>query len=286
MVAKTELESLKVRFLAYIATEQGKSKKTVENYTRYLNRFLASTRATQPKDITLSVVEEYRRDLATPHGSRTALKYNTQNYHLTALRRFLTYLRKQHVSSLEPEKVKLTPVHTSPVQGLSLSETHSLLQASQGRDNKSLRDRAILLLLSSTGVRVSELCALNVSSFSGDELVVQGTGARVRSILLSPDTKEALHAYLEARSDTSDALFVNNGKRVSSDGDLRLCARQVQRIVKQCATQVGLECEVTPQILRGAYAQNMLKNGSDVECVQELLGHQHIASTKSYVSGE
>jgi len=280
---KIELEYLKEQYLCFIE-DQGKSKKTVENYARYLSRFLLSTQVVHPKDITIQIVEKYRTGLNSPHSvSHKVLKNNTQNYHLTALRRFLAFLSKQHVSSLEPEKVQLT-AYTSLAQKQSMSEPdiRILLHASQGKDVKSLRDRAILLLLSSTGVRVSELCALNVVNFSGDELMVQGTGVKARNVLLPSEVRDAMRAYLDVRNDTSEALFVNNGKRVSSDGDIRLSVRQIERIIRQCGVQVGLHCAVTPQRLRCAYAQEMFKNGADAGSVQELLGHQHIATTKGY----
>ncbi|HCC04689.1 TPA: hypothetical protein DEP58_00085 [Patescibacteria group bacterium] len=272
---KTELESLKDAYLSSIATEQGKSKKTVENYTRYLDRFFSNTQVIHPKDITIPIVEKYRTGL-------TVLKTNTQNYHLTALRRLLDYLKKHQVSSLEPEMIKLTPSTTFSVQSMSPHDVRSLLQASQGKDVKSLRDRAILLLFFRTGMRVSELCALDVDSFSDNRLVKYGTGVRARSVLLPTEARDALCAYLDVRSDPHKALFVNNGKRFSSEGDTRLSVRQVERIIKQCALQVGIVSVVTPQRLRSLYAQDLLKNGADVGSVQELLGHQHVASTKVY----
>ncbi|KKS30032.1 MAG: Tyrosine recombinase XerC [Parcubacteria group bacterium GW2011_GWA2_43_11] len=283
MAQKTKLIYLKEKFLHSLETEQGKSKKTVENYTRYIDRFLSDTHVIRPDDITLSVVEAYRVMLSTSQNGRNVLKSNTQNYHLTALRRFLVYLEREHISTLAPKEIKLTPVPISIAPNMTGDEVEGLLQAPQGKDIKSLRDCAILHLLFSTGVRVSELCALNANiDMASDTLLVQGKGAKQRSVQLSTEAKDALHAFLHARSDTSEALFVNNGKRVSCAGETRLSVRSVQRIVKQYATQAGIKMTVTPHTLRHARAHDLLAQGADSTSVQTILGHETATSPTIY----
>ncbi len=288
-VPPSELQKRKREFLEYIEIERGRSVKTVENYDRYLTRFIDHTGARNPKDVTEDMVREFRLWLNRQYahtgvrGNQETLKKKTQNYYLIALRAFLKYLRKRGVTSLEPERIELAKVGDRSLDLLTTSELERLLQAPAGADLKDLRDRALLLLLFSTGLRVSEVCALDVDiDLSRDMLSVRGKGDKVRVVFLSDEARDAVRAYLKARKDMDTALFITISPRAKHDGINRLTPRSVQRIVKYYATKAGITNKVTPHILRHAFATDLLENGADLRSVQALLGHASISTTQVY----
>lgn len=290
MAKKSEIEVLKQEFLEHIEIERGRSPKTVENYDHYLSRFLTHTGVHRPNDITERIVREYRlwlnRQESHPgrRGSnRETLKRKTQNYYLIALRAFLKYLRKRHITSLEPETIELAKVGDRSLDLITDAELKRLLNAADGASLKDVRDRALLHLLFSTGLRVSELCSLNADlDLSRDEFSIRGKGDKVRVVFLSPEAKHMLNAYLKARTDMDEALFVTIGKHRSDAGDSRLTPRSVQRLIKQYAIKAGITRKVTPHVIRHAFATDLLGNGADLRSVQALLGHANIATTQVY----
>lgn len=283
-IAKT-LHQHKQKFLLYLSLEKGRSEKTIENYDRYIKKFLFFTKATYIKDITEDSVREYqdwlRNQMFCSGRDATAcepIKGTTQNYHLSALRSFLKYLRLQYETELAPSEIALSHVSRTTPHTLSDMELNKLLSTPQGNDVKTLRDRAILFFLFATGVRVSELCALNTDiDLTNDEIPVYGKGEKMRMVYLSPEAKEAVHAYLEARDDTSEALFVNNGKRVSLEGDTRLSSRSVQRIVRQYGLEAGIAKKITPHTLRHTCRSDLQSKGADTVSLKMLLGVENIA---------
>ncbi len=281
-----DLRALKTQFLEYLEIEKGRSIKTVENYDRYLSRFLAHTKATVPHKLTESLVREFRLWLNRQPGTSGDMKKKTQNYYLIALRAFLKYLRKQGIVSLEPERIELAKVGGRDLDLITQDELNRLIRVPKGGELAALRDRAILELLFSTGLRVSELCALNADiDLSRDEFSVRGKGDKVRVVFLSRSAKEAVAAYLKARGDMGEALFVSYGKGFgkASDKDLRrITPRSVERLVKGYATKAGITRRVTPHTLRHSFATDLLENGADLRSVQALLGHANIATTQVY----
>lgn len=278
-----EIERKKEDFLTYIEIERGLSPKTIENYNRYLSCFITHTKIKNVSEITGTVIQKYCVWLTSKivqKGTR-CIKNKTKNYYLIALRTFLKFLQKQGVATVDPKKIKLSKAENFNPETLSEVEITRLRNSASGRDIKSLRDNAILWLLFSSGLKVSELCALQADiDLNGEAVVVQGKEDRV--VVISPEARDAVQAYLHARVDTGDALFVNNGKKFSSEGSTRLSPRSVQRIVKQYALKSGIQKIVTPQSLRSTYAESAMKNGADIESVKEILGHQHVGTTKAY----
>jgi len=280
-----DLKELKTQFLEYLEIEKGRGVKTVENYDRYLNRFLAFSKAKAPSQITEQMVREFRIHLNRSEGVSGTMKKNTQNYHLIALRAFLKFLRKRDVESLNPERIELAKQSGRDLDLITANELDRLMKGPEGDDLTALRDRAILELLFSTGLRVSELCNLNQDlDLSRDEFSVRGKGDKVRVVFLSQSAKDAVAAYLKKRGDMSDALFVSYGKGSKSKGkDLpRLTPRAVERLVKQYATRAGITRKVTPHVIRHSFATDLLQNGADLRSVQALLGHANISTTQVY----
>lgn len=287
MPAHSELESLKRAFLEYLEIERGRSLKTIENYNHYLSRFLSQSQAREPRNITEQSVRDFRlwlnrqRSCNNPARSET-LKKKTQNYHLIALRAFLKYLRKRHISSLEPETIELAKVGDRSLELVTHDELLRLLAAPTGAHAVAARDRALLHLLFSTGLRVSEVCALNADiDLTRNELSVRGKGDKVRVVFLSDAARSAVRAWVLARKDMGEALFVTLGTTRNTE-HTRLTPRSVQRLVKHYAAIAGITRTITPHTIRHLFATDLLANGADLRSVQALLGHASITTTQIY----
>jgi len=277
-----DLRALKTQFLEYIEIEKGRSVKTVENYDRYLSRFLVQTKVAKPSQLTESIVREFRLWLNRQEGIGGAMKRKTQNYYMIALRAFLKYLRKIGVESLQPEKIELAKVGARDLDLITAEELNRLMKSPVGDSEKALRDKAMLELLFSTGLRVSELCSLNADiDLTRDEFSVRGKGDKVRVVFLSPSAKKAVAEYLKKRTDMGEALFLGYGKG-GKEKDARLTPRSIERVVKQYATKAGITRKVTPHVIRHSFATDLLEGGADLRSVQALLGHANIATTQVY----
>lgn len=283
------LHQLKREFLEYLEIEKGRSLKTISNYERYLDRFLEFSKLTDPKDVNDNIIREYRLWLnrqsagISPNGENETLKKNTQNYYLIALRAFLKYLRKRDIESISPERIELAKVAERSLDLISSDELERLMDAPDGEDLKSLRDKAILELLFSTGLRVSELCSLNNDiDINRDELSIRGKGDKIRVVFLSENAKNVLKKYLTKRTDMDNALFIQVGRSLKDNESLRLTSRSIERIVKHYAIKAGISKKVTPHVIRHSFATDLMQNGADIRSVQALLGHANISTTQIY----
>ncbi|MDO8562055.1 MAG: tyrosine-type recombinase/integrase [bacterium] len=278
-----DLKNLKTNFLEYMEIEKGRSVKTVENYDRYISRFLNYGKVSDPSAVTESMVREFRMQLNRSLGVAGTMKKNTQNYHLIALRAFLKFLRKRDVTSLNPERIELAKTSPRDLDLITADELNRLMRSPQGETLPALRDRAIFELLFSTGLRVSELCNLNQDlDLSRDEFSVRGKGDKVRVVFLSPSAKKAVAEYLKKRGDMSEALFVSYGRAGKGKDLPRLTPRSVERIVKSAAIKAGITRKVSPHTIRHSFATDLLENGADLRSVQALLGHANISTTQVY----
>lgn len=266
-------------FLVYLEVERGRSARTVANYRHYLKEFFARERIGTPTAITEETVRRFRLALNT-----RGLKRRTQNYYLIALRQFLAWCVKTSVKSLAPEKIELAKVPPwRDIDIPDIDDVERLLNApTKGAEPsplRVLRDKAILELLFSTGLRVSELTSLNRDSLdlTRDEFSVRGKGEKVRLVFLSPNAKATLKAYLAKRGDIEEALFVNTKKEPA-----RITSRQIQRLMRFYAAKAGIAKKVTPHTLRHFFATDLLINGADLRSVQALLGHSSISTTQVY----
>ncbi len=308
------LEALKRQFLEYVEIEKGRSLSTVMNYEHYLSRFIDFSGAKNVEDITDSGIREYRlwlnrqeaRTLRT--GIKETLKRRTQNYYLIALRSFLKYLARQGIKAVPPERIELAKVPERSLDLISNEDLEALMKAPGTSTLKGLRDTALLELLFSTGLRVSELCGLHRDiNLSRDEFPVRGKGEKVRVVFLSDAAKRSVRLYLDARKDMDDALFVqlpvherrknSNGAKNGvksgaktqkssvksrNSGSMRLTPRSVERIIKFYAIKAGISKKVTPHVIRHSFATDLLRNGADIRSVQMLLGHANIGTTQIY----
>ena len=283
-------------FLEHLEIESGRSKKTIDNYRLYLERFLEIAKEVlnketiKPEDITKELLRKYRLKL-NRYGSEMGeddLKTITQAYHLIALRGFLKYLARRDIKSLNPSLVDLPHIIRKQVTFLHYDEVEDMLEQIDISSESGLRDRAIIELLYSGGLRVSELIGLNRDSinFERREFMVRGKGSKDRPIFISEACADRVKDYLDARHDSLPALFLNNSRNlqaVDTSGDYRrITARSVERIVDKYARLAGITKHVSPHTLRHSFATDLLMNGADLRSVQSMLGHADISTTQIY----
>ena len=279
-----DLAKLKREFLEHLEIEKGRSLKTVANYDHYLTRLFTFLNAKTISDLDDEAIRKFRlwlnRQLASTKTG-ASIKKNTQNYHLIALRVFLKYLHKREIKALSPERIELAKTPERQLELISSAELARLLSAPDNKSEKGLRDKAMLELFFSTGLRVSELCGLDRDSLDlkQDEFTVRGKGEKLRLVFLSPTAKQAISNYLAKRQDLNEALFVNLKPGREPE---RLTSRSVERIIKHYAIKSGITKRVTPHTLRHSFATDLLQNGADIRSVQMMLGHANITTTQIY----
>lgn len=281
------LEKLKKDYLEHLEIEKGRSLKTIRNYDHYLTRFLGFAKKDKPSQIDAELIREYRIFLnRTTDQFGRSLKRQTQNYHLIALRNLLRYMARRDIETLAADKIELAKTPSRDLEFMEEDELERLMKAPTGNELKTLRDRAILELFFSTGLRLSELTNLNRDSLNlnKSEFSVRGKGDKIRIVFLSDAAREALRKYLAARKDTDEAMFVRDlpaGRQVPNQS-LRLTPRSVERMVQLYARKAGITKKVTPHQLRHSFATDLLQNGADIRSVQAMLGHSHITTTQIY----
>ena len=277
-------------YLEYLEIEKNRAQATIANYDAYLKR-LNDFAGDDLKisEIDLELVRQWRLWLNRLGGrDNPQLSKATQNYHLIALRNLLKYLAQRGVAGLNHGQIELASVKRKQVTFLDLDEVNRLLETCPTDSLSGLRDRAILELLFSSGLRVSELVSLNRDQLNvkRGEFMVRGKGQKDRLVFIADEAALWLERYLERRSDNSPPLFINNSahrKTVSQDGNhLRLSARSIQRIIQKTALKAGLTKKVTPHTLRHSFATNLLSNGADLRSIQAMLGHANISTTQIY----
>ncbi len=285
----TQIQKLLDDYLNYLEIEKNRSRKTRENYEHYLKEFLRHTKVSSPADVTDEVVRQFRLALG-----RTELKKITQSYYVIALRNFLKYLAKRDIKTLAAEKIELPKIARRQIEIVEYQDLERLLAAPTRLDEASakrrregsgglraLRDRAILETLFSTGLRVSELCALDrYLDLARGEFTVRGKGEKLRVVFLSDRAKRAIKAYLLKRTDADPALFMSLTKGGKVIG--RIIPRAVERMVSHWAVAAGISKHIHPHELRHSFATDLLMNGADLRSVQELLGHANIGTTQVY----
>lgn len=284
-------------FLDFCEVEKGLSNNTQKNYKQYLSLFTGWLKKTDnekllPHELSANHIWDYRLYLArtykTPSGEYLTKK--SQNYYLIALRALLNFLAERDIETLSSSKVKLAKQKSDEtISFLEMRDIRAILKVPDISTESGLRDRTILELFFSSGMRISELVALNADqvSFVNDknqnrtfELSIVGKGKHVRTIFISPRAAEWLHKYLTKRHDAYKPLFIN--LRSKDPDSKRLSARYIQKMISRYAILAGLSKKVTPHTLRHTYATDLLAHGADLRSVQELLGHKNVATTQIY----
>ena len=283
------MSELIIDFVEYLEVERGRAAKTSENYRRYLERFIEFAGDIEVDTITPELIRKYRlwlNRLVSEKGDEWAMI--TQSYHLIALRGFLDYLSKRDIESMAPNKIDLPKTHRKQVTFLHFEEVERMLDAVPDDGTLSrLRDRAILELLFSSGLRVSELINLDRDHINirRREFMVRGKGQKDRPVFISKPAASAIESYLAARADSLPALFLNysrNNTAETSGKYRRLLPRSVQRMVSKYAKLAGITKHVSPHTMRHSFATDLLMNGADIRSVQSMLGHSNISTTQVY----
>lgn len=283
------LSELILDFVEHLEVERGRASVTASNYTHYLERLVEFTGDIEVANITSEVLRKYRLWLNRYQNSNgETLSTITQSYHLIALRGFLTYLVKRDIPSLSPEKVELPRTNRKQVTFLTHDEVERLLNVIPADSSpQHMRDYAIIELLFSSGLRVSELVGLNRDHINTTrrEFTVRGKGQKDRPIFISSRAARAIDEYCATRNDSLPALFLNysrNNNTDSSGNYRRLSSRSIQRMIEKYARLAGITKRVTPHTMRHSYATDLLMNGADIRSVQSMLGHSDISTTQVY----
>ena len=283
-----QFSKAKTDFLEYLEIEQNRSQNTIANYDHYLTRLEDFTGELNVEDISSELIRKWRlwlNRLAT--STSDELNKSTQNYHLIALRSFLKFCNKRNIKCISPELIELARTKRPQVTFLNEEEIDRLLSRPNTKTESGIRDKAIMELLFSSGLRVSELVGLNKDSINLNrrEFMVRGKGQKDRPIFISQKATEWIKKYLDIRSDNSKALFIRYGgnKTIDVSGNYhRLTVRSIQRIVSRYALMAGITKHVSPHTLRHSFATDLLMNGADIRSVQAMLGHSNIATTQIY----
>jgi site-specific recombinase XerD len=279
-------------FLEYLEVERNVSKLTIRNYNHYLRKFnewLQNENIADLKDIDQEIIRKYRVYLARHiDDQERTLSKKTQSYYVIALRSWLKWLVKQDAPVIHPEKIDLPKGESHHMQFLHAEQVIELLAQPIISSKAGLRDKAILELLFSTGLRVSELVNLNRDQidFATREFGVIGKGRRPRVVFLSARAAHWVEKWIASRPDHWHPLFIRFAKKKSpfaSDGEeMRLTSRSVQRIVEFYCKKAHLPVILSPHGLRHSFATDLLTNGAGLRDVQEMLGHKSIATTQIY----
>lgn len=277
-------------FLEHLEIEGGRSQNTIRNYSLYLERFIEFAGDIEVVKITSEMIRRYRLWLNRYKNDNDgkALSILTQSYHLIALRGFLTYLSRRDIPSLSADKIILPKTVRKQVTFLQYDEVVNLIDNIPLDSEQGLRDRAIIELLFSSGLRVSELVNLNRDhiNLKRREFMVRGKGQKDRPVFVSQHAAEQVENYLQARQDSLPALFLSYSRRSTKptiSGDYRrLSARSIQRMISHYARLAGMTKHVSPHTMRHSFATDLLMNGADLRSVQSLLGHSSISTTQVY----
>jgi len=282
------MSELILDYIEHLEVEGGRSAKTAENYRLYLERFVEFTEDIQVGKITSEIIRKYRLWLNRyKNAADDELATITQSYHLIALRGFLGYLGQRDIATLSPDKIVLPKVSRKQVTFLHYDEVERLISGIDISSESGLRDRAIVELLFSSGLRVSELVNLNRDHINTKrrEFMVRGKGQKDRPIFISEAAAGWVDHYLDVREDALPPLFVSYSKNIeqSNSGDYRrLTARSIQRMVSKYARLAGITKHVSPHTMRHSFATDLLMNGADIRSVQSMLGHSSISTTQVY----
>jgi site-specific recombinase XerD len=283
-----KFQKLKTDFLEYMEIEQNRSQKTIQNYDHYLTRLIDFAGDINVSEINSELVRKWRLWL-NRLGTNTSdeLGKNTQNYHLIALRSFLKFCAKRDIQTMPADKIELAKSNRKQVTFLNQDELERLFNTPKIDTINGLRDRAILELLFSSGLRVSELVGLDIGDINlkRKEFMVRGKGQKDRPIFISDTAAWWVQQYLDKRNDNSRPLFIrySGTKKVNISGNYyRLTARSVQRLVARYAILAGITKHVSPHTLRHSFATDLLMNGADLRSVQAMLGHSNISTTQIY----
>lgn len=293
-MAETEtLEKLIQHYLEHLEVERQVSAYTIRNYLHYLIRFgdwfLRENPNASVDKITLPIITQYRLYLSRYSDEKgKTLSRVTQAYHIIAIRSFLKWLIKTDHQVLAPEKIDLPKGESHSLKYLTVEQIEQLMNQPKLSTKQGLRDRAMLETLFSTGLRVSELTALNRDQVNLErrEFGVMGKGRKLRVVFLSHRAVDWLERYLATRDEAWEPVFIRYSRQKEDPTTLgesmRLSPRSVQRMVEKYRKAARLPVPITPHGIRHSFATDLLSKGAGLREVQEMLGHKNVATTQIY----
>ncbi|MEN9327839.1 MAG: hypothetical protein RI947_647 [Candidatus Parcubacteria bacterium] len=284
------------RFLEYCELDRNLSLRTVRMYSYYIHFFkdwMLEKQKAEDYDVEKideEIIRNFRlyisHEYKNPH--KGVLKRQTQNYFLVSLRSLFRFLIKQKLKVVSPEMIELGKQRDRTIKFLQPDELERLFNIIDVSEEMGIRDRALLEVLFSTGLRVSELASLNKDQINleSGEFGVIGKGGKARVVFLSKHATEWISRYMGMRNDPYRPLFLRysgpKGDEVLSDEKRRLSVRSIERMIDKYRKQAGILFPIGPHILRHSYATDLLSHGADLRSVQEMLGHKNIATTQIY----
>lgn len=277
-------------FINYLSIEKNCSPLTTKEYKRHLRGFAEWLQDNYPEksieDLDMPMVSAFRVYLSEKPNERGGkLAKVSQNHYVICLRSFLKYLQKNDVKVMSPEKIELPKTHSVSPKFLDAQQIEKLLAIPDVKTPWGLRDRTILELFYSTGLRVSELFRLNRDSVDlvRKEFSIIGKGSKTRLVFVSDDAAKWVEKYLNSRKDDFKPLFIRYSREINKDGEkMRFSVSSIERMVKAYIRQAGIPVDATPHTLRHSFASDLLRNGANLVEIQHLLGHSNIATTQIY----
>ncbi|HEX9059135.1 MAG TPA: site-specific tyrosine recombinase/integron integrase [Clostridia bacterium] len=277
-------------FINYLSIEKNCSPLTTREYKRYLRGFSEWLRDNYPdkgiEELDMPMVSAFRVYLSEkPNVRGGKLAKVSQNHYVICLRSFLKFLQKNDVKVMSPEKIELPRTHSRSPKFLDSRQVEKLLAMPDIKTPWGLRDRTILELFFSTGLRVSELFRLNRDSvnLASREFSIVGKGSKTRLVFISDEAAKWIAKYLEIRKDNFKPLFIRYSREINTDGEkMRLSVSSIERMVKSYIRFAGISVDATPHTLRHSFASDLLRNGANLVQIQHMLGHSNIATTQIY----
>ncbi|MDA8162470.1 MAG: tyrosine recombinase XerC [Desulfobacteraceae bacterium] len=269
-------------FLDFLQSERNSSVHTIEAYARDLSEFTCSLGAGEDAcAVTSRQIRAWLGALVRQGASRATVARK-----LAAVRSFFRFLVREGRVAKNPAGAMRSIRLNKPLPAyLSVDEAFRIVESGAGDGFKALRDKAILELLYSAGLRVSELCGLDVDhvSLSPEMVRVRGKGDKERVVPFGEKAAAAINAYLAARFSVIKRFGqTDNGALFINQRGTRLTPRSVQRLVERRRIETGINTPITPHTFRHSMATHLLERGADLRAIQEMLGHVSLATTQRY----
>lgn len=288
------LKEAHLKFLNYLEVVKNKSEKTTEQYDRHLQKFISFVREKYPshdtfqvEDITIELTEDFREYLHLSNEKKISIK--TANAYMITLRSFLKFLEKKGMKSISPTSIDLIKAEPRQVEFLTQEELERLFQAPNTTKLIGFRDLAIMKMIYSTWLRISELTNLNKNDVDLErkEFAIRGKGRKVRVVYISDSAVQYIQDYLNKRNDHFAPLFIRHNIKTDSfkwlkDEEMRLTRFFITTMIKNYAIKAAIIKDISAHTLRHSFATTLLDAGADLRAIQEMLGHSSITTTQVY----
>lgn len=263
-------------FIDYLKNQRNLEGQTIKNYQFYIERFFDWSKLKSIQNLSEEKIDQYTNWLESKTQQKDSLKDSTRNYHLIALRSFLSYLQKNSLPSLAPEKVKLNKIEKKDATEITNEQIEKILKASTISNEPELirfRDRAILELLFSTGMKVSEVSNLKRVSLNLEKNEIK----QDRKIILSNQAKFWLKKYLD-RCPVNSFVFVRHDRASQKSNYKNITSRSIQRVVEKYNRLAGIKTKITPNTIRQNFLKRLINQEEDIDEIKQRLGYSRLTN--------